>query len=282
MSEKPTIFITGVTGHIGGATFQHLNKTKVNIKVGIRDASKQNTFKESGVEPVVFDMGNKESTLSALKGVNRLLVVPPNSKDRSQLAIRVIEAAKEAGVGHVVLFSVPQSSEKRISFHKEFAPMEEVLQKSGMGWTIMAAPYFQEMYLNYKETVRLPFGQDGVAPSASVWDIGRAIAKVLEQPTEYFGKAFLLTGPEMLSGELVAKELSEAYGKQIKYTPISPEESKQDFLKMGLEQWQAQGCVELLLEYAARRVPLTSHIKDITGKAPRTLKETAQAALQAE
>jgi len=277
-----TQLFAGVTGQIGGATYQHLTKSELDIKVGIRDASKQNQFKKPGVEPVVFDMENKESLLAALKGVQRLLVVPPNSKDRTQQAIRTIEAAKQAGVEYIVLFSVPQASEKRIGFHKEFAAIEEALQKSGTGWTIVQAPYFQEMYLNYKETVRLPFGQDGAAPSASVWDLGRLLAKLLEKPTQYLGNTYLATGPELLTGDLVAKELSEAYGKQIKYTAISPAEAIQDFKKMGFEQWQAQGAVELLQEYAARRVPLTSFIKDLTGKAPRTLKETAQAALQSE
>src|SRR4051812_24989333 len=120
--SKPTVFITGATGNVGGATFKHLDKNKVNIrvslaaaillmhKVGVRRESEAQEFKKKGCEGVIYDLAKKESLLAAFKGVDRLLVVPPNSKgeyqrmthscvlDRGQLAVNAIDAAKEVGV----------------------------------------------------------------------------------------------------------------------------------------------------------------------------------------
>jgi len=280
--SKPTVFITGATGHVGGSTLEHIDKSKFNVKAGVRDLSKGQKLKGEGVEPVVIDKAKKDTLLNAFKGVDRLLIVPPNAQNRSQMGMNAIEAAIEAGVKLVVLFSVPGVEEKRIAFHKEWTPLEERLASSGLNYVITRAPFFQEMSLEFQDEVTLPFKDNGAVPSPSIYDLGRSIARVLEKPEPHHKKIYTLTGPEMLTGEDIAKALTEARGKPVRYRSITYEETVQMYMKKGTPKWQAEGVAELLLEYANRRVQLTKDVENITGKPPRTFRETAKLALAAQ
>jgi len=143
--SKPTVFITGVTGNIGQSTLSNLDKNKLNIKVGVRSLEKGQKFIDQGYSIEEIDFDKKETLLKAFKGVDTLFIVPPSSESRGQQGANAIHAAKEAGVKHVVLFSVVNASEeKRILFQRQFAVFEEAAKTSGLGWTILQAPFFQE------------------------------------------------------------------------------------------------------------------------------------------
>jgi uncharacterized protein YbjT (DUF2867 family) len=276
--SKPTIFITGVTGNVGNSTFQHLDKKNFNIRVGVRDESKSQQFKGEGVEVFRIDLNNKQSLLKAFQGVDRLLLIPPGTQDRVQLSINALQAAKEAGVKHVVLFSVVNASEKRITFQKDFGQIEDTLQNLGLQWTIAQSPWFQENVLNMKEGVYLPW-KDGATIFVSLFDLGRTLANILMNPENHYGKIYALTGPELATGHDIAKALSQGYKKDIKYYDVSLQEFKKKLMDQGFQEWQAYGVSELMEDYAKRGYQCTNHIQMISGKAPRSIFETVRASV---
>jgi len=279
--SKPTIFITGANGNVGMNTFEHLDRSKYIVKVGVHGADKGKRFKDMGVEVFDIDFKKKDTLMNAFKGVDRLFVIPPSVEDRGQLSINAIHAAKESGVKFIALFSVVNAEERRILFKKQFADVEEALKKSGMKWVIFQAPYFQENVLSMKDGVYLPL-RDGAIPFVSVKDLGRTVAHVLFNPEPHIGKVYPLTGPELATGEDIAKALSQAYGKDIKYQNISSQEARKRFQSMGYQEWQIIGMLELLEDYANRRYKVSDHTKQITGAHPRSIFETAKAAVSSQ
>jgi uncharacterized protein YbjT (DUF2867 family) len=277
MSLK-TIFVTGGTGNIGSATLQFLDKSRFKIKVGVHSIEKGNKLQEKGFETVFIDFNKKETLVQAFKDVDALLIIPPPTQNRGFLAARAVEAAKEAGVQYAILFSVMFASEKRNTFQKHFAEAEEALKSSGLKWVILQAPYFQENVLGMQAEVRLPL-RDGAIPFASIYDLARALAAILSNPEPHVSKVYQVTGPNMETGESIAKALSSASGKSLKYVDIKPEEWKKQLLSFGIPEWQAIGILELLEDYAQKRYQVTRHIEEITGTAPRSLLQTAKASL---
>jgi uncharacterized protein YbjT (DUF2867 family) len=253
-----------------------LDKKNFNIRVGVRDENKGQQFKSEGVEVFRIDFNNKQSLLKAFQGVDRLLLIPPGTQDRVQLSKNALEAAKEAGVKHLILFSVVNASQKRISFQKDFGQLEDMLQNLGIQWTIAQSPWFQENVLNMKEGVYLPW-KDGATIFVSIFDLGRTLANILMNPENHYGKIYALTGPELATGQDIAKALSEGYKKDIKYYDVSLEEFKKRLMDQGFLEWQANGVSELMEEYAKRGYQVTDHIKLITGSAPRSIFETVRA-----
>jgi uncharacterized protein YbjT (DUF2867 family) len=278
MSVK-NIFVTGGTGNIGFSTLQLLDKNKFRIKVGVHSIEKGKKLQEKGFETVQIDFNKKEDLLNAFKEVDALLIIPPSTQNRGFLAARAVEVAKEAGVKYVVLFSVLfASEEKKNSFQKQFAEAEEAVKSSGLKWVILQAPYFQENVLGAKEEVQLPL-RDGAIPFASVYDLARALVAVLSNPEPHVNKVYQLTGPNLETGQNIAQALSSASGKALKYLDIPPNQWKKQLLSSGILEWQADGTLELLEDYAQRKYKVTDHIEKITGKAPRSLLMTAKAAL---
>jgi len=277
--SKPTLFIVGVTGTIGKATLQHLNKNHFHIKGGSRDAEKAKKLQqEDGIEGVVVDSNKKNTLVSAFKGVNYLLIVPSNDQNRGDQMVHAIEAAKEAGVEVIVLFSVADAQDKRILFQRQFAQGEDKLKSSGVNYVILQAPWFQENALGSKDGVYLPL-RNGATTFASVYDLGRTIARVLENPKPHFGKTYIMTGPALTTGKEIAKALSDVQGgKDVPYHDIPPQDFKNALKGYGISDWQVDGILELIEGYANRKSKITNHIQQITGVAPRSFAETAKAA----
>ena len=54
-------------------------------------------------------MGPKDELVGTFAGVNALYINTPGVENRAELAVATAEAAKEAGVKHVVVVSVPSA-----------------------------------------------------------------------------------------------------------------------------------------------------------------------------
>jgi uncharacterized protein YbjT (DUF2867 family) len=81
--SKRTIFVTGASGNVGGATLDALDKSKNRIIAGIRESNKVECCKKKGVtETAVIEFGKKETLVNAFKGVDTLLLIPPGAESK--------------------------------------------------------------------------------------------------------------------------------------------------------------------------------------------------------
>ena len=103
------ILVTGSTGHFGNATINFLLEKGVNaneILALVRNEQSGDDFKKRGIGVVVGDYDNYASLVNAFKGVEKLLFISGSdvAKRLSQHE-NVVNAAKEAGVKHIVYTS---------------------------------------------------------------------------------------------------------------------------------------------------------------------------------
>jgi uncharacterized protein YbjT (DUF2867 family) len=98
-------------------------------------------------------------------------------------------------------------------------------------------------------------------------DIARVAAQVLTEPVHQ-GKAYELTGPQVLSWEEAAEILSRVLGRSIRYVRISSEELRQSLLAEGYDEEMADAWVAV--HRYTRQVPsvVTDHVQSITGRQP--------------
>ena len=92
--------IVGGGGCVGIATLEALllrGNGQLNLHCGVRNVKK---FQKQMIDvpTVTMDMANKQQMTEALTGFDRAFIVVPSCKDRTQLAMNALEAAKEAGV----------------------------------------------------------------------------------------------------------------------------------------------------------------------------------------
>lgn len=69
--------------------------------------------------------------------VIRQLLLGPNVPRQTQLELNAVEAAKAAGVRHIVKQSVMRAVERRTAWRRSIGPVEVAIETSGLAWTFL-------------------------------------------------------------------------------------------------------------------------------------------------
>lgn len=233
------ILVTGATGHLGAAVTEFLlEKTDVsNINILVRDPAKAEVFKEKGVNIHVGDYEDTEALSKALAGMDKLYLVSGLDANRGVQHENVINAAKQAGVKHIIYTSFQRKSEAgspALSFIADgHLYTENVLKASGVTYTILqhglyaeVIPMFAGENLLHSKSIFIPAGE-GKTAFATRTDMAEAGALILLDDTgEFDNQSIELAGSETVSWNDIAGIISKTTGEEIAY--VSP--SVEDFL----------------------------------------------------
>src|SRR2546423_239581 len=102
--NKP-ILVTGATGTIGREVITHLSKKNAAVRAGVRDAGKARAQFGESVEQTTFDFEDIGPSPGALRDVEKLFIWPPLLSNQVEVTIALVDAAKSAGVRHIVKLS---------------------------------------------------------------------------------------------------------------------------------------------------------------------------------
>jgi len=280
MSHHPVVLVTGSSGNTGKEVANHLLQhfhDKVQVRVQVRSKDKGAEFEKKGAHVAVFDWNHPTELEAALHGVDRLWLTGPNPQkndqpfDRINLAKKVVDAAKKAGVKFVVLGSVLGSEYEAITFGKEFRELERYIEASGIQWSFLRMGAFTENALGSKGAFEhgiypQALGKTGSFAPIATNDIGLAAATILAHPDPHVGKAYALTGPEVLNGEQQAEAVGRVLGKPIKYVDADKAEFAKA-LEPYFATYQVQGMLELYHLFETGGAAFASKdFETITGK----------------
>ncbi|HXP92247.1 MAG TPA: SDR family oxidoreductase [Candidatus Binatia bacterium] len=248
------ILVTGATGLNGSELVRRLSERGVAVRALVRDGSKAAWLKTlPNVEIVEGDMARPETLAAPLRGVDRAMLI--SSSDRTMLDVQTnfIEAAKRAGVGHVVKLSgIMPELDSDFRFARMHGEIEQRLEASGLAFTHLRSGEFMPAYFRQvpsiaaKSAFFLPMDDARIA-SMDVGDLAEVAAIALTR-SGHEGKTYRLTGPQALTMAEVAEALSAATGKMIRYVNISPQEHKSANLGRGMPPYLADALVELFAE----------------------------------
>ena len=243
------ITVFGATGTTGVPLVDTLLAKGAKVRAVTSDPAKLDALKAKGCEAIVADFTDPAALNRACLTAERIYLVTPAHRDMRRWKADAIEAAKAAGVRHVVLATGLGASPKaRLTFGMWHSETQELLKESGLGWTFVQPTYFMQNLLWQAGNI----ARDGVyyddlgGPVA--WIDARDIADVAADALTgagHEGKSYGLTGPEALSGEEIAAILSEATGRQVACAPLSAEDAKAAKFAGGMQDEVAAAMVEL-------------------------------------
>ena len=186
-------------------------------------------MKTKGINLKIGDYDNYASLLEAFKGVDKLLLVSGTDVvNRGKQQVNVVNAAKEAGVKHIIYTSFERKNDTETSpialLAKSHIDTENQIKASGMAYTILknnlyldALPmFFGEQVL--ETGIFLPAGNTQGA-FALRSDMAEAAANILTSQG-HENKEYSLSNSENVSLQEIAQELTAIAGKQINY--VSP------------------------------------------------------------
>jgi len=284
MAAKPVVFVIGASGKIGLATVQSLSSKyadQLDIRAGVRNPAKADKLKVlQGVTVVQATQGDGK-LVETFAGVTALFIVTPPSENRAELAIKTAEAAKKAGVKHLVAVSVPIAT---LTIGKQFTQLEETISTMGVPYTIIRLPFFIDNYIEFNfetiqkmSTIITPVDPTKPYVTVAAIDGGRAAAAILADVSTHVNKTYTIVSDRHSYGDL-AKVFSEALGKEVTITNITYEDVEKAMLAVGtLEPWQVEGLLEIYKAIDSGSPSVAqqnqSDFKDITGEEPTSLKD---------
>jgi len=233
MSNTRSVLVTGATGQQGGAVVRALIARGHRVKAISRrpDSEGAKRLTAAGVEVVAGDLDDAASVATAAEGVDTMFLMgnsyEAGTDAETRQGIAVANAAKAAGVGHLIYSSVADADKKTGIPHFDSKYLvEKHIAGLGIPYTISAPVAFME------NTVA-PWAIDGlrqgvyaaalpptrVLQQITIDDIGAFVSALAERREQVFGKRFDIAGGE-LSGEQQVKILSEVLGRPIRFQEL--------------------------------------------------------------
>jgi len=240
MQTQSKILVLGATGKVGGETLRQLQLAGDSQPIAtVRNPDQVKAFQDRGIEAVVLDLDQPETLLPALQGIDRALLLTGYSVDMLRQSKRFIDAAKTAGVQHLV--HVGAST----------APTNEVAH---WGWHQMVEAYIEQQGFSYTHLRPEAFMQNITGPGyrwldgnvirhyvgEASWswidcnDLALVAAHALREPEKYAGQVIPL-GYDAKTFAEVAEILSQVTGQAITAEARAPEEFLENALASGAD-----------------------------------------------
>ncbi|MEZ0164863.1 NmrA family NAD(P)-binding protein [Kineococcus sp. LSe6-4] len=154
---------------------------------------------------------------------------------------------------------------------------ERALQESGLAWTVVRCNWFDQ---NFSESFFLGPVSSGVLsipagearePFVDADDIADVATAALLDP-RHDGEVYELSGPRLLTFTEVARELSAATDREIRYEPVSHEEYVAELQREGLPADFADLFATIL---DGRNASVTDGVQRALGRPPRDFSDYA-------
>ncbi len=275
---NPPVLITGATGTVGARVAEGLRLAGVPLRLATRRPEK---MEPPGVEAVRFDFVDAETWGPAFDGVSTAFIVrPPQVSNVRRDMLPALEAARDAGVRHLVLLSLQGVESVPFVPH---AAIEAWMRDAGVDWTFVRPSFFMENLtgvhaadIRDRDRVVVPAGK-GRTSFVAAADVAAVAVAALSDPTAHRGRVWTPTGAEALTYEEVAEVLTNALGRQIDYArPGAWRYAAHARRVLGLP-WGMVGVTTALYTAArlGRAAGVTDDVVQVTGAAPTSMAEWA-------
>lgn len=276
------ILVIGATGTIGRHLLEELQKRKAGFRALVRSTEKARLLEQKGYRVAMGDLADPASLKRAMYGISKVFLVSAPSEQQVVLQQNAIEAAKAAGVKHIVKVSVLGTyPDSPLQIGRMHAETEDYIRNSGISWTFLHPHSMMQNWLAHVNQVRTfgvlySFTKEGRYAPIDARDVAEVSAKILTEEG-HAGKTYILTGPEAVSMKDVADALELALDRDIKLIAVDPETSYETLLHAGIPDWLARDLSRLNMIYAqSMGSDITTDVETITGRRPITVKQFAR------
>jgi NAD(P)H dehydrogenase (quinone) len=266
------IGVTGATGRVGSRVARQLADAGLEQRLIVRDPSRAPELPGATVAQATYDEPGE-----ALAGVHTLLMVSAaEHPDRVGQHLRFLDAAKAAGVEHVVYTSfLAAAPDSTFTLGRHHWATEEHLRGLGVRWTFLRDSLYADflpLMAGEDGVIRGPAG-DGRVGAVAIDDVADVAVTVLKDPGSHVGQAYDLTGPRTVSLAEVAALLS-AQGTPTTFHDETEQEAYASRAVYGAPAFEVEGWVTSYLAIRDGSLDrVTGDVERLTGHPARALED---------
>ena len=266
------VLVTGGTGKTGRRVADLLRQRGATARIATRSPN--------GSDQVRFDWTHADSFAGAIDGVQAVYMVAPTGAAEPLDVMRpFIDQAIRAGVQRLVLLSS--------SMLEEGGPLmgavHAYLKAEAPGWTVLRPSWFMQNFseAQHLDTIRAEgriysATQDGRVSFIDAGDIAAVAVEALLD-NDFANGDLILTGPETVSYDEVARLISASSGRPVAHHRLSIGDLTTRFEAIGIPSGFAQalsGMDGAIAHGAEDRV--TDTVRTVTGRKPKPFAEFVQ------
>jgi NAD(P)H dehydrogenase (quinone) len=281
-----TILIAGASGNLGRRTaelvLEHGDRPELILVT--RQPDKLADLAQRGATVRSGDFTDPGSLPAAFAGADRMLLISTDAFGEERVAQHraAIDAARGAGLRHVAYTSfLNPTAANPVAIVPDHRATEDYLAASGLDWTFLRSAQWAEWQIpdggpdRFPECSVLHTGVlrhnrgEGRSAFLSREDFAAAAVAVLTGGAEHAGRAYDLTGPELISGSRLAELYARSSGRPVTAQAVSDAEFTQGLVAAGVPEFVA--AVIASFGAATRRGALevlTTTVADLTGRPP--------------
>ncbi|KRL96532.1 SDR family oxidoreductase [Limosilactobacillus equigenerosi] len=273
------IGITGVTGHIGNLVAQHLTSQDFPLRLLARSPQWVAHFPKATVMQASYE--NTPATVQALTGVETLFMVSAKEHpQRLQQHFAMIDAAKQAGVKHIVYLSFYHAAlDATFTLARDYKRTEDYIIAHGFDYTFVRDNFYGEFFVDlatqYHE-FRAPAGNGKIAPIFQA-DVAAVVAKILTNVSAYRNQIVNLTGSKEYTLADMSNIFTNYLNTTVPYIDETVAEAYQSRQAWPAEQWEYDSWVSTYTSIAnGENAGISPDVQRILGRPAMTIEAYLQ------
>ncbi len=276
------ILVIGATGNIGSEVTRQLVSKGADVRVLARDTAKARAALGPKMQVMEGDLSRPETVAAAMTGAEKLFLVTPLHLDQIAMKSTAIQAAKKAGVKHIVMSTgIGAAPDAGVEIGRWHGKNQEEVKATGIAYTFLQPTFFMQNMLMFVDSIRaqgafyMPLGDSKVS-----WVDARDIAQVGVMSLTGAGhanKEYPITGGEAISCADMAQTLSKTLGRAVNFVDVPLAAAKEGMMAAGMQEKLADMMNELYaLGPAGHLAYVADTVERVTGHAPRSFRQFAE------
>jgi len=275
MTATGTTLVIGATGTTGSRTAAQLIAAGHRVKAASRHATAV-----PGAEPARFDWYDPATHLGALDGVDRVYLIPPvGDSDPAAVMLPFLQRARTAGVHRAVLLSssaIPEGGPAVGTVHQALRGLFEQ-------WAVLRPSWFMQNFTGahiHAQSIRADgtiwtATGSGRAGFVDAEDIAAVAVHALTDDHAP-DTDLVLTGPEALSYDDIARSITDVTGRPVVHHQLSYQQMRDRLTKLIPLEFAAMlaGMDRAIAEGSEDRV--TDTVQRLTGRPPRSFRAVVE------
>jgi len=223
--KKPEILVLGALGNVGREVANAL--INADNKIRVADIFPEKLAAKFGdkADVAYFDFSKPETFTGTFNGIKKMFLMrPPHISNIQRDMVPALDAARAAGIEHVVFLSL--IGIEKVKFVPHYA-VETYLRDSEMAWTFLRCSFFMQNLntahlaeIRDRDEIFIPVGNAHTS-FIDVRDIGAVAGRILSS-SGHENIAYDLTGAESLDYYQAAGILSDELGRTITFANPAP------------------------------------------------------------